>query len=221
VQQQEGGKGHSGGRDDNKWIKRDDDSTAEDESRHKDRHHRRHRKSSSDGHKSDKRKEHKRSSGSKREDRDRDKKKRRHHRDDKREKKRREEEKEPSPSDISTSQLVSLGPITNKPPTEQLDPLLHYFSHNPHLRLYLYQTHHLHFEDLSSDSAREYFNEFVTKYNSGKLQEGYYEKTLPEEALDQCRSKTRTLWKFRVNGVEEEKLNLVKAGVKKQTEYNA
>jgi hypothetical protein len=200
VQQQESGKDR-GGRDDkrSKRHKRDDDSIS-DESRQKDR--RRHHKS--DGHKSRKRKDHKRSK------RDDDKKK---HRRDKDEKKR----KEPS---VDTSKLVSIGAITDKPPPEQLDPSLNYFSHNPHLRLYLYRTHSLYFEDLSSESTRKYFTEFVDKYNSGKLEEAYYNTQLPEEAMDQC-SRTKHQWKFKTNEIEEEKLNLVKAGVRKQTEYDA
>ena len=121
--------------------------------------------------------------------------------------------------DIDTSKLISLGPITGKTPNEQLDSSLNYFSHNPHLRLYLYRTHGLYFEDLSSDSTRKYFAEFVSKYNSGALEEAYYQPQLPQEIIDQC-SRTKHQWKFRTNEMENEKLNLVKEGVKKQTEYD-
>ena len=139
------------------------------------------------------------------------------HRHDKDDRKRR---KHNIPSvDIDTSKLISLGPITGKSPKEQLDSSLNYFSHNPHLRLYLYRTHGLYFEDLSSDSSRKYFAEFVDKYNSGALEETYYQPQLPQEVLDQC-SRTKHQWKFKTNEMEDEKLNLVKAGVKKQTEYD-
>lgn len=179
----------------------DDCSSSSEESRHKG-----HRKGR---HKSDRKKHHKRSR--KEDDRDKKKSKHRHDKDEKK------GLKEPS---FDTSKLISIGPITNKPPTQALDPSLNYFSHNSHLRLYLYRTYGVYFEDLSSDSSRKYFTEFVEKYNSGKLEEAYYQSQLPDEALHQC-SRTKHQWKFRTNDIEEEKLNMVKAGVRKQTEYDA
>jgi hypothetical protein len=115
--------------------------------------------------------------------------------------------------------LIPLGSILSHPPAESLEPALNYFSHNPHLRLYLYRTHGIYFEDLSSDDARSYFEEFVKLYNSGRLEEAYYNPTLPQEALDQC-LRTKHQWKFRTNQAEEEKLNVVREGVRKQTEYD-
>ncbi|KAL7486301.1 hypothetical protein ACHAW6_011899 [Cyclotella cf. meneghiniana] len=138
-----------------------------------------------------------------------------HHRD--REHSKREKQRRKS-SSIDTSKLIPLGPILSHPPAESLKTSLHYFSHNPHLRLYLYRAHSLYFEDLSSDDSRSYFEEFVKIYNSGRLEEAYYNPTLPQEALDQC-LRTKHQWKFRTNDVEKEKLNMVREGVRKQTEY--
>ena len=187
-----------------KRARRDDGSISEG-SRHKS-----HRK---DRHKSDRKKNHKRN----RKDDDRDKKKLKHRHEHHRDKEGKKESKQPS---FDTSKLISLGPITNKPPTQPLDPSLNYFSHNSHLRLYLYYSYGVYFEDLSSNSSRKYFTEFVDRYNSGKLEEAYYQSQLPDEALNQC-MRTKHQWKFRTNDIEEEKLNMVKAGVRKQTEYNA
>ena len=42
---------------------------------------------------------------------------------------------------------------------------------------------------------------------------------LPQDALDQC-SWTKHKWKFRTNRLEEQSLEMVRVGVKKQTEYD-
>lgn len=175
---------------------------------------RRSHKSTSDRPKAHRRKEHKH----RKSDQDREKHKKpkhNHHRDREHSKRKKHRRKS---SSLDTSKLIPLGPILSHPPTESLQTSLHYFSHNPHLRLYLYRTHSLYFEDLSSDDARSYFEEFVKIYNSGRLEEAYYNPTLPQEALDQC-LRTKHQWKFRTNDVEKEKLNMVREGVRKQTEY--
>ncbi|KAL7465668.1 hypothetical protein ACHAXS_005985 [Conticribra weissflogii] len=124
--------------------------------------------------------------------------------------------------------LIPLGNIrkstansTKQTPPTPLDPETSYFSHNPHLRIYLYRTYGIYFEDLTSDEAREAFVEFTAKYNAGELEEAYYSPGgLPQEALDQCQ-RTQHRWKFRTNKVEERSLEVVRAGVRKQTEYDA
>ncbi|KAL9183420.1 hypothetical protein ACHAXT_004276 [Thalassiosira profunda] len=122
-------------------------------------------------------------------------------------------------SKVDASKLVSLGKMVGKPPAEPLDPESDYFSHNSHLRLYLYRQFGIYFEDLSSEESHDAFKELAKAYNEGKLEEAYYEANLPQEALDQC-SRTQHKWKFRVNRTEERSLEMVRAGVKKQTEYS-
>lgn len=125
-------------------------------------------------------------------------------------------------------QLIPLGDIpkstennTHQNPPTPLDAETSYFSHNSHLRLYLYRTYGIHFEDLTSDEAREAFVEFSAKYNAGELEAAYYSPGgLPQEAMDQCQ-RTQHRWKFRTNKVEERSLEVVRAGVRKQTEYDA
>ena len=115
--------------------------------------------------------------------------------------------------------LVSLGEVSGVPPTKLLNPEDDYFACNSHLRLYLYQRHGVYFEDLTSDESHEAFREFVRAYNDGKLEGAYYGKSLPDEALDQCK-RTQHQWTFRTNKTEERSLDIVRAGVKKQTDYD-
>lgn len=121
---------------------------------------------------------------------------------------------------IDTTKLVPIGSIIDNPPSTLLDPETNYFSHNSHLRLYLYRTHKIYFEDLSSSESHEAFMEFTKAYNVGKLEEAYYNANgLPQEAVDQC-SRTQHKWKFKTSRVEKQSLEFVRAGVKKQTEYD-
>jgi len=127
-----------------------------------------------------------------------------------------------SPIDTAfQQQLVPLGNILRKPPADdkKLDAESDYFSHNVHLRLYLFRRYRIYFEDLTSSESHCAFGEFPKLYNSGMLEEAYY-TTLPQEAIDQC-SRTKHKWKFRTNQLEEQSLELVRAGVKKQTEYSS
>ncbi len=112
------------------------------------------------------------------------------------------------------SSVSSLDEIT------KLDAQSDYFSHNVHLRLYLYRNYGIYFEDLTSSESRCAFAEFTKLYNSGMLEEAYYSNNLPQEAVDQC-SRTKHKWTFRTNTLEEQSLELVRAGVRKQTEYSA
>ena len=68
--------------------------------------------------------------------------------------------------------------------------------------------------------SHEAFKEFTSLYNTGKLERAYYNELLPQDALDQC-SRTKHKWQFKTNRTEEQSLSMVKAGVKKQTEYSS
>ena len=124
----------------------------------------------------------------------------------------------------TSKKLVSLGEIISEPPQELLDTDTNYFSHNSHLRLYLFRHYGIYFEDLTSEESHDAFKEFVSKYNGGKLEAAYYDtikgKLLPQEALDQCQ-RTQHKWNFKTNKVELQSLKIVRDGVKKQTEYDA
>ena len=123
---------------------------------------------------------------------------------------------------LNNKNLISLGDINMKPPQELLHTDTNYFSHNSHLRLYLYRQYGIYFEDLTSNESHDAFQEFVSKYNNGELETAYYDPKgkLPQEALDQC-SRTQHKWNFSTNRVEEQALKMVRDGVKKQTEYDA
>ena len=215
----------------------------EDESRrrHDGKHHRKDSRRDKDDHrhrsresKSDRKKERKRSRSKDRQSDERDhhkkKKKSKHsHQDgEKREKKKHNDSKtdesfRSKASPIEPSKLVPLGEIITDAPSKSLDPETNYFSHNSHLRLYLYRKYGIYFEDLTSSESRDAFAEFTDNYNAGgKLEKVYYDPkgVLPQEALDQCH-RTKHQWKFRTNRVEEQSLEMVRAGVKKQTEYDA
>ena len=120
------------------------------------------------------------------------------------------------------SKLVSLGEIALESPQEFLDTDTNYFSHNSHLRLYLFRHYCIYFEGLTSEESHDAFKEFVSKYNDGKLEAAYYDTKgkLPQEALDQCQ-RTQHVWNFKTNLTEERSLRIVRDGVKKQTEYDA
>ncbi len=161
-------------------------------------------------------------------DDDEDKKHNKHHRSNKRHKHHHHDDssfrrKATKHNNITLSKLVSLGEMASEPPQELLDTDTNYFSHNSHLRLYLFRRYGIYFEDLTSEESHDAFQEFVSKYNEGKLEAAYYNDTkgkLPQEALDQCQ-RTQHKWNFKTNKVEEQSLKIVRDGVKKQTEYDA
>jgi hypothetical protein len=129
--------------------------------------------------------------------------------------------------------LYPLGDLRNKAPEKSLDAEADYFAFHAHLRLYLYRRDGTFFEELSSDEARHEFQEFVRHYNTGNLAQGYYPHdqdqadgsgsqsytlSLPQEALDQCK-RTKHTWNFNTSATEGRSLDMVKEGVRKQTEY--
>ncbi len=112
-----------------------------------------------------------------------------------------------------------LGTITEKQPKKKIDSD-DYFAYHNHLRLFLYHKDGIYFEDLSSAETHKAFKIFCDKYNSGELEEAYYNQnlTLPEEVMEACK-RTKHKWKFNTNVTEQRSLDLIKSGVKKQTEY--
>jgi len=50
------------------------------------------------------------------------------------------------------------------------------------------------------------------------LEEAYYKKELPDDAMAQCK-RTKYAWNFRTSTAEEKSLNVIKSGVKRQTQY--
>lgn len=118
------------------------------------------------------------------------------------------------------AKLVSIGPrIQSLPSTcTPVDSAKDYFAFHDHLRLYLYRSEGTYFEDLSSEETHAAFEQFCIKYNKGALEEGFYAKELPEEAMDQCK-RTKHAWNFKTSVAETKSLDLIKSGVKKQTRY--
>mgnify|MGYP001481727130 CR=1 FL=1 len=122
---------------------------------------------------------------------------------------------------IDVSKLHPLGPVAVSPPTSLIDLEADYFAYHSHLRLYMYRSGGIHFEDLTSEESREAFRKFASMYNAGRLEEAYYNcRGVPPEALEEIGGRTRHRWAFRTNKTEEESLRLVRAGVKKQTEWS-
>lgn len=159
-----------------------------------------------------------------------------HHRDDSRPKHKKEKRSRNSKvvidasfrdkaTSIDTTKLVPMGEISHEVPMKLLDTDIDYFAYNSHLRIFLYRKYGIYFEDLTSDESHAAFKEFVTSYNNGNLELDYYSNnssgasSLPQEASHQC-SRTKYKWKFRTNTLEEQSLEMVRAGVKKQTEYS-
>jgi hypothetical protein len=119
---------------------------------------------------------------------------------------------------VDNSKLFSLGEVLNRPPNILLDPENDYFSQNQRFRLYLYRECGLTFDELSSNDARTIFQKFVQRYNSGELETGYYSSVLPIEAIEECPS-TRHHWSLKISNDDEQQLNRLHQGVRKQTEY--
>ena len=200
----------------NKRRHDDDSSSCDDHRTHSKKKRKKEDKSSS---RHDKKKSNHHHHHSRRDDDDDKKKKKHKHHDHKKKVKPSSSFRDKS-NKIDTTNLISLGDIMSQPPSQQLDPTSDYFSHNSHLRLYLYRKYGIYFEDLSSFESHKAFEEFINVYNAGnKLEQAYYNETLPQEAIDQC-SRTQHQWKFRTNKLEQQSLEMVRAGVKKQTEYS-
>lgn len=120
-----------------------------------------------------------------------------------------------------TSRLYPLGEISGTPPLKCLDIETDYFAYHQHLWVYLYREEGIVFGDLTSHNARKAFSRFCQKYNSGNLQQVYYNNgTFPQEALDECKT-TRHKWAFQTSETERKSLQLVEEGVRKHTEYDA
>mmetsp|Transcript_12669 Transcript_12669/g.25321 ORF Transcript_12669/g.25321 Transcript_12669/m.25321 type:complete len:456 (-) Transcript_12669:63-1430(-) len=211
----------------------DDDSNASsrrDRKRHRSSSHRERKKhhkrsrSSRDG--DDRHEKHHKKKSSKHRHRDDDEEKQNKHSSSKRHKSSKHHDdsfRQKATKHSNTSKLVSLGDIVCEPPQELLDTDTNYFSHNSHLRLYLFRHYGIYFEELTSEESHDAFKEFVSKYNDGKLEAAYYDTIkgkLPQEALDQCQ-RTQHKWNFKTNKVELQSLKIVRDGVKKQTEYDA
>jgi hypothetical protein len=88
-------------------------------------------------------------------------------------------------SPINATELVSMGGVIHDAPSELLDAETDYFSHNSHLRLFLYRKYGIHFEDLSSTESHAAFDEFAKSYNAGDLERDYYNPP------DRCCRRTR------------------------------
>ena len=117
---------------------------------------------------------------------------------------------------IDTKNLCDIGTIRDAKPTTDITSS-DYFSYHNHFRLYLYRNGS-YFEDLSSSESKKAFQKFCAKFNDGKLEQGYYEKELSKQALEQCK-RTKHSWNFKTNATEEMSLSQIKDGVRKQTEY--
>jgi len=117
------------------------------------------------------------------------------------------------------SKLVDIGPVQGFPPESLLDREKDYFAYHDHLRLYLYRSEGKYFEDLSSTETHKAFAKFCAKYNRGGLEQGFYQKELPKDAIEQCK-RTKHSWNFKTSAAEMKSLDVIKNGVKKQTSYD-
>ena len=136
-------------------------------------------------------------------------------------KKERNEKSSVKMAKMETTRLYPLGEIIGTPPLKHLDIETDYFAYHQHLWVYLYREEGIIFGDLTSDEARMAFSRFCQKYNSGKLEQAYYNnRAFPQEALDECKT-TRHKWAFQTSEIERKSLHLVEEGVRKQTEYDA
>ena len=115
---------------------------------------------------------------------------------------------------------ISLGPITNKHPTTLLTPD-DYFTYNEHLRVFVFRNSSgtTSLSDLSTEASHDSFASFCKKYNKGKLESMYYSNKLSDDVINECKRTVHT-WGFKTSTTEVKALELLKAGIKTQTEYN-
>ena len=171
---------------------------------------------------SKKHRRHRRDDHSDAKDTSRDKKKKKH--DNKKERKRdkkkssRKRDKDDCKPKV---ELYPLGPVASAPPDTQIDPEADYFAYHEHFRLYLYRSSGTYFEDLSSSETHKEFARFAKNFNEGKLEAGYYNHSnkLPPLAMEQCK-RTQHKWAFKTSATEQQSLEMVRAGVRKQTEWS-
>lgn len=115
------------------------------------------------------------------------------------------------------SQPIDMGSILGYPPSKLLDPTGDYFTYHQHLWVYLYRNESRTFDDLATtEEAHRAFERFCWAYNSGKLEKGYYESTLPASVLQEAQT-TRHKWSFQTSTREEDNLYSLTRGVQNQT----
>eukprot|EP01138_Halocafeteria_seosinensis_P002021 gb/GECG01002070.1/.p1 GENE.gb/GECG01002070.1/~~gb/GECG01002070.1/.p1 ORF type:complete len:223 (+),score=51.26 gb/GECG01002070.1/:1-669(+) len=81
-----------------------------------------------------------------------------------------------------------------------------YFLKNPEFRVWLKKAKDIVFDDLDAAEAREYFQTFVEKWNTGKLPNRYYSGSV--DAAFEKENRTRHQWNFAKKLTEDEKLKL-------------
>jgi len=137
----------------------------------------------------------------------------------KRDHSRRKEERS-SKRSVHKSMLTSMGETRGTQPSNLIDPEKDFYQYHQHLWVYLFREEGVAFSDLSSsDLARKAFARFCKKYNTGKLEDGYYKATLSTAVVDECQTTTHS-WSFRTSEHEKESLHLLQDGIRKQTEYS-
>lgn len=121
---------------------------------------------------------------------------------------------------VDKAKLYPLGDIRGQPPTHLLNIDDDYFAYHQQFWVYLFREKQVAFNDLSSEQAREAFQEFVKDYNAGNLESGYYLETgLPSEAYDEIKT-TQHKWGLKISDREGKSLQMLHQGIRKQTEYS-
>lgn len=82
-----------------------------------------------------------------------------------------------------------------------------YYIHSSTFKAWLSSSKSLYLDEISSSEARRYFDRFVRKWNSGRLDESYYNGTVKSVAGG---SSTRHKWGFTTSQADREKVALIR-----------
>ena len=138
------------------------------------------------------------------------------HKHDSKEKKK---ERKDRPKRVDKSQLTDMGPVRGNPPEQLLDAQDDYYALHQHFLVYLFREEGTVFSAVkSTKDARKAFSRFVQAYNSGNLEQGYYQALPPAGAIEESTQKQHS-WSFQTSRGEEKQLHMLQAGIRKQTEY--
>jgi len=118
------------------------------------------------------------------------------------------------------SKLFPMGNPFGRTPNSKVDAENDYFSFHLEFSIYLYREEGTCFNDIDTREARTAFARFAKHYNSGMLEECYYDRSFPNEVLEESKT-TKHSWSFKTTLSERKGLDDLQKGVRRQTEYNS
>ncbi|KAG7350628.1 hypothetical protein IV203_009988 [Nitzschia inconspicua] len=117
------------------------------------------------------------------------------------------------------SNLFPMGEAVGSPPSTLIDAEKDYYSYHQEFWIYLFREEGVAFNDLDTKHAKKAFSRFAKRYNQGDLEEPYYSRKFPAQVLEETKTSKHS-WSFNTSEKERQSLELLQAGVRRQTEYD-